>query len=177
MMKNVYYVYIYLDPNKEGHYHYNNEYLFNYEPFYIGKGKNGRYKSHLNGKSHNKDVRERIKKIKEESNIEPIVFKLKYHLNEEDSLIEERSAIKIIGTVNSKKNKGPLLNKEFSNVYETELYSNNKAVTYILEHPYVVSKEVIVTKHKLIDYCKKRKMSYIDLLNGNQVDGWTLTVI
>ena len=43
---NNYYVYVYLDPRKQGIYKYDN-FEFNYEPFYIGKGKNNRCNRHL----------------------------------------------------------------------------------------------------------------------------------
>ena len=50
-MNNIYYTYVYLDTRKSGFYSYsglNNErFVFNYEPFYIGKGKNNRFKDHL----------------------------------------------------------------------------------------------------------------------------------
>jgi hypothetical protein len=38
---NSFYVYIYLDPRKPGKFHYG-EYCFDYEPFYVGKGKDNR---------------------------------------------------------------------------------------------------------------------------------------
>lgn len=46
--KNKFYVYAYLDTRKPGKYEYNGtSYCFLYEPFYIGKGRNKRYKEHL----------------------------------------------------------------------------------------------------------------------------------
>ena len=43
---NEFYVYIYLDPRKPGRYCYE-EVSFLFEPIYVGKGKNNRYKTHL----------------------------------------------------------------------------------------------------------------------------------
>jgi len=37
-----YNVYIYLDPRKPGHFQYSESLIFEYEPFYVGKGKPGR---------------------------------------------------------------------------------------------------------------------------------------
>jgi hypothetical protein len=50
-----FYIYIYLDPRKPGKYVYG-MYVFDYEPFYVGKGKDKQYISHL---------REAVKKISE----------------------------------------------------------------------------------------------------------------
>ena len=45
-MNNTFYTYIYLDPRKPGKYEYG-DYAFEYEPFYVGKGSNGQWLSHL----------------------------------------------------------------------------------------------------------------------------------
>ncbi len=45
--ESIYYVYAYFDPFKKGEYNYE-EFKFDYEPFYIGKGKGNRLNIHLN---------------------------------------------------------------------------------------------------------------------------------
>uniref|UniRef100_UPI0037511A01 LEM-3-like GIY-YIG domain-containing protein n=1 Tax=Acinetobacter sp. TaxID=472 RepID=UPI0037511A01 len=42
-----YYVYIFLDPRKSGYFSYG-DLNFVFEPFYVGKGKDNRFKRHLN---------------------------------------------------------------------------------------------------------------------------------
>lgn len=46
-----FYIYVYLDPRKIGNYNYF-DYKFDYEPFYVGKGSNDRYKEHLTDELH-----------------------------------------------------------------------------------------------------------------------------
>lgn len=43
----MYYLYIYLDPRKSGHYSYDSLASFFYEPIYVGKGNGNRLVSHL----------------------------------------------------------------------------------------------------------------------------------
>lgn len=49
---NVYYVYAYLDPRKLGKFKYD-EFEFDYEPFYIGKGTKSRILRHLKNENVN----------------------------------------------------------------------------------------------------------------------------
>lgn len=70
-MKNIYYIYIYLDPRKSGQYEYN-DLCFLYEPIYIGKGKDKRYKKNNN---RNEYFNNKINKIKF-SELEPVILKL-----------------------------------------------------------------------------------------------------
>jgi len=95
---NYYYIYIYLDPRKFGKYKYG-KYEFEYEPFYIGKGKNGRWKDIKRGR--NTYFIRKINKIKK-CGLEPIVFKLYENLNEKESFEKEIELIDKIKKTNSK---------------------------------------------------------------------------
>jgi len=109
-MNDNFYIYVYLDPRKPGKYVYEN-YVFDYEPFYVGMGKNNRLRQHLYEAYNHRDKNiykcNIIRKIKEELNIEPIIIKIKENLNIEDAKKIEINLIKIIG---KKKNNGLLVN-------------------------------------------------------------------
>ena len=102
---NIYYTYIYLDPRKPGLYKYKlSEYenaVFEYEPFYIGKGKKNRDKHHLylrtSNKTHNKHLTSKIKKIIEETNENPIILRYIDNVVEKEALDLEVKLISIIG--------------------------------------------------------------------------------
>lgn len=100
---NNYYVYIYLDPRKLGQYHYSDICLL-YEPFYVGKGKNDRYKIYIR---RNNSLKNKINKIKQ-SGLEPIILKLYENLSEEQSFNFEKKLICQIGRKDL--NCGTLLN-------------------------------------------------------------------
>ena len=108
-----FYVYVYLDPRKSGIYKYD-DLIFDYEPFYIGKGKNNRLYNHLNNVKFNKNSRDKnllkcgkIKKILKE-NLEPIILKIN-NFNEEYKASEyEIYLIEKIGRFDL--NLGPLSN-------------------------------------------------------------------
>ena len=57
MFTNIFYTYVYLDPRKPGCYECG-EYKFDYEPFYVGKGHDIQYLSHLNEAKSSKRTRE-----------------------------------------------------------------------------------------------------------------------
>lgn len=104
----MYYVYIYLDPLKPGNYFYQNL-IFDYEPFYVGRGKGKRYGVHtqeykLQTKS-NKN--KRIKNIFE-NDLKPIIIFHSTGITFEESLILEKEIILKIGR--EKLNTGPLTN-------------------------------------------------------------------
>lgn len=82
-------MYVYLDPRKPEEYSYDN-FRFEYEPFYVGKGCNNRYKWWLrnNIKWHNLHFRNKIMAIRK-SKGEPIIEKVVENLsNDEASGVE-----------------------------------------------------------------------------------------
>jgi len=101
---NIFYIYIYLNPRKPGRYCYENV-CFLYKPFYVGKGKNGRWKEiKWNRTKHFNRI---INKIKSEG-LNPIIIKLRENLEENESFKLEIELIKLIGK--EKLKEGPLTN-------------------------------------------------------------------
>lgn len=105
-----YYVYVYLDPRFPGIYEYGG-YHFTHEPFYIGKGRNWRFRNHLlkvkRGKYPNLPKFHTIKQILD-NGMEPIIIKHKENLSEDESFLLEKDMIDKIGRKDIKK--GPLRN-------------------------------------------------------------------
>jgi len=98
-MSQDFYVYALLDPRKQGDYVYG-EYRFNYEPFYIGKGKGDRCFQHFRyyRLKKNSPTCNKIKKIKA-AGTNPIAIKIKENLSEEVAFELEK---KLIGTIGRK---------------------------------------------------------------------------
>jgi hypothetical protein len=113
-MKNdkIYYVYIYLNPLKPGYYNYGN-FHFDFEPFYVGKGKGNRYLIHLNEaerKNTKKLNRHKINTIKNiiKSNNSPLISLLNLNITDYESQELEKYYIKTIGRADL--GLGPLTN-------------------------------------------------------------------
>jgi len=109
-MNNKFYVYVYLNPMKEGLFQYENH-LFGYEPFYIGKGYGQRMYDHLrNGRlKKNSYKNNKIKQIiKLGFNFKDFIIKINQNLSETEAFDLEIKMIKIIGRKDI--NLGPLLN-------------------------------------------------------------------
>lgn len=104
----MYYIYVYLNPLKKSNYIYNDIY-FEYEPFYVGRGKNYRYKKHLENYSLKKSS-DKNKVLNEilNSGLKPIIVILKNNLSFIDSNIIEKELIEKIGRICN--NTGPLTN-------------------------------------------------------------------
>jgi hypothetical protein len=105
-----YYVYVYLNPLKNGKMIYC-EYSFDFEPFYVGKGRNNRASIHFrkvkNGNYSNLPKYHLIKKILDEGK-EPIIIKYKKNMSEADAFKLEEDMILKIGRTDL--GKGPLRN-------------------------------------------------------------------
>lgn len=107
----MYYIYVYLDTRKKGSYSYG-DFHFEYEPFYIGKGINDRYLTHLkiaNGsrKGKNNLIISKIRSILNDG-FEPKIIKVIEDLTRENYDSYEISTIKEIGKLCD--GLGPLLN-------------------------------------------------------------------
>ena len=90
------YIYIYLNPLKRGEYNFD-KFSFEYEPFYVGKGKNRRINVHLNVVDEINKLKQNIlNKIKKE-NKEPIIIKLYENISEHSAFRLEKYLIKLIG--------------------------------------------------------------------------------
>lgn len=110
-----YYVYIYLDSSKPGNFNYQNL-TFKYQPIYIGKGKNLRYKSHFsncknpyfdNKKGYRRIFYRKLRKLLS-TGVNPIIEFYKTNIKEKEAFILEIELINKIGRKIDKK--GPLYN-------------------------------------------------------------------
>lgn len=97
-MEKKYYVYVYLNPLKSGNYKYGS-YSFKYEPFYIGEGKNNRFKNHLSENLKDNCNKHKIRTINliKRSGKKPIIIKLEENLTKKISQDYEIALIKLIG--------------------------------------------------------------------------------
>lgn len=107
-MENIFYVYVYLDPRKKGDFLYEN-FSFENEPFYVGKGCNNRYLEHL-CPSKLKCKNFKNKKINKliSLGLNPIIKKIICDISEQDAFDIEKKLIKTIGRIPLKN--GPLTN-------------------------------------------------------------------
>lgn len=115
VIANRFYVYALLDTRKPGNFSYKigeEEIRFDYEPFYIGKGKRDRWSVHFQPKAKKSDLnrfKQRvIEKIISETGKNPKAVKVKISLNHIESYNYEQKLINIIGRRTVKK--GPLTN-------------------------------------------------------------------
>ena len=97
-MEDIYYVYIFLDQRKPGFWKYNNL-EFNYQPFYVGKGKNYRIKSHFSPTELKKKYfkSNKINSIINETGELPIHYRIFENLSEKEAYEIEIEIIKFFG--------------------------------------------------------------------------------
>jgi hypothetical protein len=95
-----YYVYMLLDTRKPGKWCYQNK-NFDYEPFYIGKGKNKRFNEHFRPSAlKQQTLKSRIiNRIIIDTNDKPIIVKVFENLTEEESFINEIELINFFGRI------------------------------------------------------------------------------
>lgn len=105
----IFYVYALLDPRKPGAFRYG-RWVFNYEPFYIGKGKGNRCLSHFDNSSSKKMSfkNSKIKKIRAETGSDPLLIYKKKNLTEKEAFDAEKTLIARVGRKDRKL--GPLAN-------------------------------------------------------------------
>lgn len=103
-----YYVYIYLDPTRQGDYSYE-EHIFSFEPFYVGRGFGNRYKyeSHIRKGDLTTHKAHRIQSILSKG-LEPVIGIVYDNLSFEQSEELECKLIKLIGRLDE--GKGTLTN-------------------------------------------------------------------
>ena len=114
MCKKRFYVYAYLDMRKKGPFVYG-DFVFEYLPFYIGKGTGRRDVMHIyeanstnNVVGHNRYKLRLISKIREETGKDPKIMRIADCLTEQAALDLEAKVISSIGTSYNKM--GPLAN-------------------------------------------------------------------
>lgn len=89
---NTYYVYVYLDPRKTGHYDCISASMC-YEPFYVGKGTDNRYRIHLSLKNKRHPFYSKINKIKTTTGDDPYTVILAAFDTEEEAYAFEHTLI------------------------------------------------------------------------------------
>jgi hypothetical protein len=87
---NSYYTYIYLDPRKTGYYTYQ-DLIFEFEPFYVGKGKGRRFERTYKEAIANRGTKHRHNKIRSivKHGLEPIIIKVFKDISEQEAFAKE----------------------------------------------------------------------------------------
>lgn len=167
-----YYVYIYLNKLKPGKFKYN-DLCFDYEPFYVGKGKGNRYLYHLNKVKNECKYKDSLKFeiIKENilNKTEPIILKVSENLTEDDSLFLEKSIISKIGRLDIIT--GPLTNindggnkpqDNYHHDFESKMKISISGRKRKPENRYdIVSPNGIIYQNvKLLNFCKLHNLDY-----------------
>lgn len=155
-----YYVYVLLNPLKSGIFKYG-EYVFDYEPFYVGKGM-GKRKTNTLSEKKNKFKWNIIQKIKS-NNLKPIRIILVDKLCEDKSFEIEKKLIKLIGRRDL--NKGTLTNftdggEGTSGIIQSEETKLKRKKTLKKYRQHFKTKE-FSEKMKLVSNDRKKNPEYI----------------
>jgi hypothetical protein len=104
-----FYTYVLLDPRKKGNYIYNG-FSFDYEPFYFGKGINGRCNDHISEAINTDKNRPKLNKIRKILKVgrKPIIVKVLENIDEQTAFDNEIESIAEIGRADL--GLGPLTN-------------------------------------------------------------------
>ena len=100
------YIYALLDPRKPGPFSYNDLAIFDYEPFYIGKGTKNRHRDFRTRTRWCKGIIKHLKTI----GLKPLSFIIQDNLSDEQAFTLEREWIQIIGK--RYEGTGPLVNTD-----------------------------------------------------------------
>lgn len=108
-----YYTYVFCDPRKPGRFSYKGlDFVFLFEPYYVGKGKDYRHRKHFKPSAFKLDDTFKARKMKNiiKEGFSPLEYCIiiENSLSEEESLNKEKFLIKKIGR--SDLNLGPLTN-------------------------------------------------------------------
>lgn len=176
---NIYYTYVYLDPRKEGNYIFG-DYIFKYEPFYIGKGKGNRLNDHLVEAKRSDKNSHKLNIIRKIFNcgLTPIIEKIHININNFDAKKYEIELIKLIGRCNKKE--GTLTNltdggegtlgiiqseetkmKRVESLYKSTLFDTLKSKEYREKLSKIVKEKMDnpITRKKLSESQKGEKNS------------------
>lgn len=143
-----FYVYVYLDPRKTGKYKYG-IYMFEFEPFYVGKGHGYRKYDHIydaKSSSRNNPKLNKIRKIKK-LGLFPYIIEISSLNTEKEANDIECVLISSIGRKDLKK--GPLLNL-------TDGGEGNSGIIRSIEYRKKFSK---IHKNKIISEGTRKKLS------------------
>lgn len=168
----MFYTYIYLNILKPGQYKYD-DISFDYEPFYVGKGKDNRYLYHLNKVKNKCKYKSSLKFTIIEENIksgkDPIIIKIQDKISEDESLNLEKLLIHKIGRLDL--GEGPLSNlndggqkpqDNYKHTSDTKKKISESSAKRIPDGRYdLISPDGNVYKNvKLLEFCTKHNLNY-----------------
>jgi len=183
-----YYVYIYCDPRKPGEFRFDGiDFVFNFEPFYVGMGKGYRYRRHTTNYeiewNYNTIKNGKIKHLLE-NGIDPLKYVVFYkeNISKEKASEFEKSLISSMGRINN--NTGILSNltdggdgwngavsKSKGKTYE-EIYGPQKAkeLKEKRRKKLLGNKLGAKSKGKKMSEAQKRKLSELKSIQVKQMD-------